>query len=167
MIRRVHWPVLLLILALLGGCTQHYLDKAEKYMSERRYVDARKYYQKALDSKSSLAEQPWFAEAFHRAKYLAAFEQGKQLAARGAHEAAIDKFRTCLELHPQHAPAQTALADAKRQAAASRVRQARSEADAGRLDAAAAHARRAAELDPDNAAAAQAVASAEGRIRPA
>ncbi|MBS3734289.1 MAG: hypothetical protein KGY99_05110, partial [Phycisphaerae bacterium] len=66
-----------------------------------------------------------------------------------------------------HAPAQTALADAKRQAAASRVRQARSEADAGRLDAAAAHARRAAELDPDNAAAAQAVASAEGRIRPA
>ncbi|MFW6133166.1 MAG: hypothetical protein ACOC8F_04660 [Planctomycetota bacterium] len=158
--------VLFVALLVVGGCTRHYLNKADDAMAEQRFVEALKNYRKALDTKAELADQPEFAANLRRARYLAAHQQGRQLASRGAHEAAIDKFRRALEINPDYAPAQRALEAAQRQAAQQRLARARAEADAGRLDEARAQAARAIELDPDNAAVAEALASVEGRIGP-
>ncbi len=166
MTRNTILTAVILVAAGVGGCTQHYLDKADGYMSEERYVDALQYYRKALDSKSELADKPEFAARYRQARCLAAHQQGRQLAQRGAHEAAMEKFQVALEVDPDYAPAREALAASARQASLSRLRQARESADAGDLDAAGLHARRAAELDPDNSGAADAVASLAGRITP-
>ena len=150
----------------LTGCTQYYLDKGDDAMSEQRYVDALKNYQKALDGKAELSEDAVFMEKYHQARFLAPYEEGQQLAAEGRYGEAIAKFQQCLDIEPGYKPAAQGIQQARRAGSMVRLNRAHQYADAGRLEAAAGEARAALDFWPGNQAAQDALDSLAGTGTP-
>ncbi len=145
----------LLLLFLIGmsltGCAAKKLIKqGDASMLANRPAEAARYYRKALEHDSDLAEKADFVAKLKRARSLAAYEEGKFLANQGLWEQAAVKFSETLEIDPESAQAKQSLAKAKKEASKQCHSRALEYADQGKLNQAIVELKRALELDPDN-----------------
>ena len=146
--------------AVVGGCAKYYMKKADKCMLEQRYMDALEFYSKALERKDELADDSQFMAKLTKARYLAAHQQGQQLASKGSYVAAIARFEECLRIKPDYQPAKEAATKTRHEGSSVMLERALQCADGGMLDEAMAQARSALGLDPENLGAKEAVDSA-------
>ncbi len=143
--------LLFLIGTAIAGCAAKKLIKqGDASMLANRPADAARYYSKALEHDSDLAEKADFVAKLKRAKSQAAYKEGKSLANQGMWEQAAVKFSETLEIDPESAQAKQSLAHAKKEASRQCHSRALEYADQGKLNQAIAELKRALELDPDN-----------------
>jgi tetratricopeptide (TPR) repeat protein len=139
------------LLLCVGGCAvQKLLKQGDAALTAEKPISALDYYQKALSRKPELAQDAAFKAKVQRARYLAAYEQGRQLAERERWEEAMAKFDASLAINPGFAKASEARRQAAKRAAKARHRRALEYANEGKLNEAIEQLRRAGRLDPEN-----------------
>ncbi|HUU58903.1 MAG TPA: hypothetical protein VMZ50_05120 [Phycisphaerae bacterium] len=157
--RRTGITVLVMMLALLGGCVGKIIKKGDAALAADRPATALQHYREALRKKPDLVEDETFVGKLKQAEVLAAYQEGVALAERREWEPAIRKFEESLTLDPAFEQARRALSDAKRAGSKDYHARALRSADEGRLNDAVTQLQRAIELDPANLDAKEALES--------
>ncbi len=149
MVRRYTLALLLAAAFTVGGCA-NYVKKGDKAMQAGNAIEALKYYQKALDKKPELMDDPEFQGKMKLAGSRAAYMEGRNFANAKNWDAAIEQLNKAIQIDPTFEDAKTRLATVKKDASADFHARAIKSADAGKLDEAKQFVKRAVELDTAN-----------------
>ncbi|MFI4860870.1 MAG: hypothetical protein ACIAXF_09345 [Phycisphaerales bacterium JB063] len=160
--------LLLAAVVLLAGCsTRNYLRKADEAAEHGDMRSALHYYERALSSRGSLADDDDFVQKLRIAQSRVAFEDAVALRGRGHFEASARKLHESLDYDPGFGQAVELLGVVNAQAASQRYDQALASADRGDLNAANEHLRIAQAHDTSNEDVVAAMASLRLEVLPA